>query len=369
MSLSDMPPEFRHADAPDAGPETPAPRRRPAWWVALPALALVAAGLAWTGAWYYAAGRAEREIDNWIVAEGARGRDWSCGNRTIGGYPFRFELSCDGPSVVLQGPTQWTWKAARVHAVAQVWNPRHIIAEFTGPATLSEAATGRTITAGWTLLQVSGAGTGQRLERFSLAANDYTLAEGGATILSARHLELHLRQHPGEAANGALDIAMEVDDATGMALMGGAPAAGAQPAAPVDALLQATITGVPELAILPVEARLLKWQANGGRVKIDQARISAGGGMMAAMGELGLDPQRRLDGMVTVSVVEAGKLLPVLASAGLMPDFLTALAPVLGAAGMPTQVDGANASAFPFVFRNGRVALGILPLGKIGPVF
>lgn len=367
-----MPPEFRHADAPDAGPETPAPRRRPAWWVALPALALVVAGLGWTAAWYYAAGRAEREIDSWMAAEGARGRSWSCDNRRIGGYPFRFELSCDAPSVVIQGPTQWTWKADRVHAVAQVWNPRHIIAEFRGPATLSEAASGRTITAGWTLLQVSRAGTAERLDRFSLAANDYTLAESGATILSARHLELHLRQHPGEATNAALDIAMEVDDATGMALMGGAPAAAtgvATGATPVDALLQATVTGVPGITVLPLEARLARWQANGGRVKIEEARISAGGGMMAASGELGLDPQRRLDGNVTVSVVEAGKLLPVLATAGLMPDFMAGLAPMLGAAGMPTQVDGVNASAFPFVFRNGRVALGILPLGKIGPVF
>lgn len=345
---------------PDAPLEAELPRKRRPWLVVLPFALLVVAGLAWTGAWFYASGRAEREIDAWITAEAAKGRVWSCADRQLGGFPFRFELMCNAPKVMLAGAGQWSWSATRAHAVAQVWNPGHIIAEFQGPAQLSEATTGRQIEANWKLLQVSGVGTRGELERMSVSANDYTLAEGGTTVFVARHAEFHVRRDPADA--GTLDIAMGVKGASGLAT--GMPAG-----APVDGEFQARVSQVPEFRSMPVEERLRLWQTAGGRVTVDVAKLSAGGGAMSANGEIGLDAQRRPDGMLTLSLVNAPALLNALTTAGLMPALAANIAPVLMAAGMPTTVDGANANSFPFVFRGGRVALGILPLGKIGPLY
>ncbi|HEY9211895.1 MAG TPA: DUF2125 domain-containing protein [Ancylobacter sp.] len=346
---------------PDVPLEAELPRRRRPWLVVLPVALFVVAGLAWTGAWFYASARAEQEIDAWIATEATKGRMWNCTDRKLGGFPFRFELMCDQPSVTFAGAGQWSWTAARAHAVAQVWNPQHIIAEFQGPARLQEATTNRQIEANWTLLQVSGVGAKGQLERLSISANDYTLAEGGTNVFAARHAEFHARHHPGDTSN-TLDIAMGVKGATGLAT--GMPAG-----APVDGEFQAMVSQVPEFRAMPVEERLRLWQAAGGRLTVEVAKLSAGGGVMSANGEIGLDPQRRPDGMLTLSLVNAPALLNALTTAGLMPAMAANIAPVLMAAGMPTTVDGANANSFPFVFRGGRVALGILPLGKIGPLF
>lgn len=372
-------------DTPSAPmPETPAKRRR--WLIALPAVALVLAAAGWSVAWFYAAGRAQTEIDAWIAREASEGRNWSCADRELGGFPFRFELICAEPTVSFAGAGQWSARMARAHAVAQVWNPSHIIAEFQGPARLSEAASGRELVGNWSLLQVSGVGREGRAERLSVAANDYSLAEGGTTLFSARHAELHVRHHPGEAA-GTLDIAAGFKGATGLApgapvrasmstSPGAKPAAtaavtpAAAPAAPmVDAEFEATVTGVSPFRSMPPAQRLALWQQAGGRVKLLQAEVSGGGGALSASGDLGLDALRRPDGKLDLSLVKAQQLFTALASAGLMPDFMANLAPAMMMAGLPAKVDGAKASTFPFVFRDGRVALGILPLGKIGPLF
>ena len=118
MSPSDLPPEFRHAE-PLANPTESSAKRRPSWWVAAPVGLLVLLGIIWSGVWYYAAGRAEAEIDAWIAAEAGQGRVWSCKDRQVGGYPFRFELMCSLPSLTLQGPAPVTWTARGAHAVAQ----------------------------------------------------------------------------------------------------------------------------------------------------------------------------------------------------------------------------------------------------------
>ena len=345
---------------PDAPLEAELPRKRRPWLVVLPFAVFVLAALAWTGAWFYASARAEQEIDTWIAAEATKGRVWACANRTLGGFPFRFELMCDQPSVTFAGAGQWSWTAARAHAVAQVWNPQHIIAEFQGPARLAEATTGRQIEANWTLLQVSGVGSKGQLDRVSVSSNDYTLAESGTVVFAAKHAEFHARHHPGDTGN-TLDVAMGVKGASGLAT--GMPAG-----APVDGELQVMVSQVPEFRTMPVEQRLALWQAAGGRVNIEVAKLSAGGGSMSANGEIGLDPQRRPDGMLNLSLVNAPALINALTTAGLMPAMAANIAPLLTVAGLPTA-DGTNASSFPFVFRGGRVALGLLPLGKIGPLF
>lgn len=370
MSSHDRP------SAPAASPAAPPARRRP-WLIALPTVLVVLAGLGWSAAWYYASGRASAEIDAWIAREAAEGRNWNCASRELGGFPFRFELICTEPTVTFAGPGDWSARMTRAHAVAQVWNPNHIIAEFEGPAVLKEAGTGREVTARWSLLQVSGVGSEGRAERVSIAANDYSLAENGTTVFSARHTELHVRHHPGEAA-GTLDIAFGFKGASGMMLgaavtpapvNAAATPVPAVPASTIDGEVEATVTGVPPMRAMPAAQRLALWQQAGGRIDLQVAKVTGGGGALTASGDIGLDAQRRPDGQLNLSLVKAQPLFTALVAAGLMPDFAANLAPALLVAGLPTTVDGQKASSFPFVFRDGRVALGVLPIGKIGPLF
>lgn len=347
-------------NAVSANPSTLAPKRS-RLWIFLPLLTIILLAIGWTAAWYYAAARAEQEITAWIAREAEQGRSWNCADRQLAGFPFRFELICNQPSLEIAGPTPWKWSAARAHAVAQVWNPGHIIAEFQGPATLSEASTGRNLTANWSLLQMSGVGNAGTPERLSVVTSDYVLTEGETTLFFSKHTEFHSRHHPGDSGN-ALDLALNVIGA-GSGAMGG-PATGG-----VNAELETTITQLPPLQAMPLADRLALWQQAGGKLAISLAKITAGGGALTATGEIGLDASRRPDGNLTLNVANAQGLLTGLGTAGLMPEQVSSLAPLLMAAGLPTTIDGQRASAFPFVFRSGRVALGVIPLGKIGPLF
>lgn len=351
------------APAPDgASPSaTSGARKRPVLMIALLS-GIVLGGLGWTAAWFYASARATQEIDGWMAAEAAKGRNWTCQEREFGGFPFRFELICTAPTLTFTGPTSGTVRAARAHAVAQVWNPRHIIAEFDGPAVISTPSYAHEIEVRWSLLQVSGVGRPNRLDRLSIAARDYTLVTAGTTVFGARVAEWHMRHTPGADA-GTLDIAAGVKGATGVVT-------GAAAAAPIDGELEATVTQVPgwQQAQAPM-ARLEAWRGAGGQVKLLEARLSGGGGALNATGTVALDGQRRPEGALDVTVVNAPALMGALSAAGLAPEFLVSLSPALSMVGAPATLDGAPAVSFPFTFREGRVGLGLLPLGKIGPVY
>lgn len=366
MSLPDHPAEPVPALAPDAPDQQPpagpaAPRRR--WLIALPVLLLVLLAIGWTGVWFYASGRVGREVDAWVAAEATQGRIWTCTNREFGGFPFRFELICDAPTLAFAGADagQWTATAQRAHAVAQVWDPGHIIAEFQGPATLAEASTGREAVAEWSLLQLSGVGSGGRPERVSVLAKDYQLSTEGTTVLTAREAVLHVRHHPGEA-DSTLDIATAVKGAKGLFMPGA-------DSPEVDGEMQATVTGMPPFRPMSPQERLALWQQAGGQVKLLEARLAADGGVVSASGTLGLDPQHRLDGTLDVAIAKAPALFGALSGAGMMPEFMVNLAPAMMAMGAPTTLDGTPASSFRFGFRRGQVMLGMIPLGKIGPVY
>lgn len=339
--------------------ETAKPSRP--WKLALPLGLLILLALGWSGVWFYASHRAQSEIEAWIAREALQGRTWSCGERSFGGFPFRFELICTEPTVTFAGTDGWKASAQRAHAVAQVWNPRHIIAEFQGPGVITQGATGRHLEGAWTLLQVSGVGSGGRVERMSLAVDNYALSEGGTTLFAARHGEIHVRHHPGDDTP-TIDLAAGVLGATG-------PNGAGLGKAPVDAELDATITEVPHFRSMPVEERLRAWQAAGGKVKLLLAKATAGAAVLTASGDVGLDTAGQPEGAITVNVAGAEALLKGLAASDLMPPILAGLGSVVGMAGTPTEVDGRKASAFNVRFRDGRVFLGPLPLGRTAPLW
>src|SRR5689334_16162613 len=80
--------------APDATPRTRTSRFR----IFLPTLVLLVLFGALAGFWAFASWRAGLEIDAWLDREARLGRTWTCPNRTIGGFPFRIEVTCDRPS-------------------------------------------------------------------------------------------------------------------------------------------------------------------------------------------------------------------------------------------------------------------------------
>ena len=69
------------------------------WLIALPTVGLVVLAAAWTGFWYFSAGKAQASLDEWRMREANAGRVYRCGEESFGGYPFRIEMHCRDPQV------------------------------------------------------------------------------------------------------------------------------------------------------------------------------------------------------------------------------------------------------------------------------
>src|ERR1043165_4706427 len=72
------------------------PRRPRHWLIAAPLAIVVALGVAWTALWFYAAGEAEKRLNEWQEQQAKGGRLFTCADRSVGGYPFRIEGASAG---------------------------------------------------------------------------------------------------------------------------------------------------------------------------------------------------------------------------------------------------------------------------------
>lgn len=351
------------------------PSRRP-WLIAAPVLVLIALAIAWSVAWIYAANRAEREIEAWIDREARLGRIWNCGERSLSGFPFRFELRCQQPSLETRGGDPVRITSVSAHAVAQIWAPNHIIAEFQPPAKVEDLATGRTYGATWKLLQMSGVGdlSGQP-QRFSLQVHEPQVQEARAqeavaagrpgAAFAAHLFEFHVRRSPAQGGAGpdGLDYAAGLTGGTS-ALLTALGLTG-----PVDLTLQGTASAAADLRPMPVTQRLRAWAAAGGVAKLERFALTSPQVAVSAQGVVSLNPQGQLNGALDLGFSGLTELTRSLDQAGAIPPELSPIVGALAMVGRQTTVEGRKGVSFALGFKDGVLRLGPVPVGVIPPVF
>ena len=96
-------------------------RRRTGRRYTILVLVILAVIAGWTGFWKFAADKAQQTIDGWRAREAKSGRIYDCGSQTVGGFPFRIEVTCDQASAVIRSnEPPMELKAASLLVVAQV---------------------------------------------------------------------------------------------------------------------------------------------------------------------------------------------------------------------------------------------------------
>lgn len=350
----------------------PAPARRRPWLMALPLFVVLALAAGWSLFWVYAAGQVEAVIAGWREREAAAGRHYACGEQTVSGFPFRFELRCGTPRIELTGQQlPLTLQAARAHIVGQVYDPTLLIAEVSGPLTASAAET-PPLRAQWRLVQMSLRGRPAAPQRLSLVADALAVEQlGGAVpvpILTANRMEVHGRIAAGSPQDRpAIELAVTLE---------GARAAAVRPLAeqPLDFSAVALLVGLDNLRPLPLPQRLRQLQAAGGRLEVAHARLQHGATTATAAGELRLAADGHIEGTLRMTVAGLEGILTALG--------LDRVAPALGSArmglalttglsllGRPAELDGRKAVELPLRFAGGAVYLGPLRVGETRPVF
>ena len=79
-----------------------APRRTKRWRIFIAPVALLTIAVAWSAFWFFAASQVDVQADAWRAHEAQSGRDYDCARRSVGGFPFRLEITCAGASVALK---------------------------------------------------------------------------------------------------------------------------------------------------------------------------------------------------------------------------------------------------------------------------
>ncbi|MBE7245694.1 MAG: DUF2125 domain-containing protein [Actinomycetospora chiangmaiensis] len=260
----------------------------------LPYILLALVVVAWSVGWFWIRGRAASEIDGWMAREAAAGRTWTCADRTLTGYPFRIELRC---SAVTLDRSDGRFRLGPTTAVAQVYQPRLVVFESSGPFHVEQGAL--TGDASWRALQGSFHGASEGFTRASIVVDDpkvtVTGVETGPIDISGQHLELHARPDPGRyTSEGAVDVSLRLTRAEVPqfdALTGTQD--------PADLALDAALSQATVLRTGPVPRELERWRQAGGTLDIAGFSLAKGQQRVQAKGTLALDaahrPAGRLD--------------------------------------------------------------------------
>lgn len=376
------------------------PQKRSRWPLFVMPGLLVLLGVGWTGFWFYASGQVGTQFDRWRAREAEAGRVYNCGKLNVGGYPFRFEVTCDNANVELisQTASRKLGKAElnQILAVAQVYNPQLMIAEFTSPLTFTEQGEQQSLILNWKGSQASVYGLPQSPQRMSFVMDDPVLERSAGSVRTplarAKHVELHGRIAEGSAVeNPVIDLAWQLAKGSSDALH---PVLGEA----FDMTTQARLKGLKDFRPKPWPERFREIQAANGRIEILQSRLQQGTLVAVATGSLGISPQGFLDGELQMTVAGLDKIVPALGldkilEQGVPQATLDRLAPGLkaeqvdkamgaldkmipglgnivrqkapaalqagiGMLGQKTELEGRPAQSFPLRFSEGSVYLG-----------
>jgi hypothetical protein len=393
---------------------TLAPRRRPLWRLFIMPVVLLIAAVAWSAFWFYAASEVDAKADAWRAQEAKSGRVYDCARRSVAGFPFRLEVRCDGVSVALlsqtadpaAAQTPVTARFGQILVVAQIYDPRLLIAEFTAPATIVDRDK-QSVLVNWSKARSSVVGLPAIPQRISLVFDDAAVDRINASVQTplarAKHIELHGRLIEG--------IAPEVPAIETVLQIAGGSVQEVHPllAQPFDVDVRTMLTGLKDFQPKPWPQRFREIEAAGGHAEIVQSRIQQGDVIAVASGTLGLSANGRLDGELQMTVAGIEKVIPALGiekmlDEGVPQATLDRIAPGIktqdvnnlfgaldraipglgrivkqnantgvtvgvNALGTEAVLEGKKARAFPLRFVDGAVYIGPLKVGQTPPLF
>jgi hypothetical protein len=390
-----------------------APRRTSRWRIFIAPLLLLLVAIGWSAFWFFAASQVDVQADAWRAREAKSGRLYDCAKRSVAGFPFRLEVACEGASVALvsqaagQPASQpFTAKLGQILVVAQVYDPKRVIAEFTSPATLYDPLSQQSYAVTWGLGHASVAGLPLTPDRVSVEFNDPAIDRVGqmpVPVARAKHAELHGRLAPGSSSDHPV---IESD-----LLINQGSIQGLHPllAEPFDVGVRARVTGLTDFSPKPWPVRFRELQAAGGHIEIVQSRVQQGNLIAVAAGTLGLNANGNIEGELQMTVAGIEKVIPALGIDKMLEDgvpqatldrvapgvktqdlnnlfgALDRAIPGLGkvvkqnanvgvaagisALGKEAELEGKKARSFPLRFVDGAVFLGPLKVAQAPPLF
>lgn len=340
-------------------PSQPAPSQtRPAsrkglYW---PFAALGAVCALWTGFWFYSADKAGRIADNFIAREGERGREWVCPNRQMGGFPFRLEISCQRPQLLIRkgGELQHEGSLGAMRLHARILSPGHFIATLSPPF-LQRSGRASQLEMGWKEAQISLRAGLAGVSELDADVKEPTWAVGSgdkADIKAlAKGFDLHMRRSPGDVPGTEFVGRVSDFTFTPLDMLTGTPD-------PIKLELQAVAPGLlpdPSRRFLDV---VESWRQGGQQARIVVFKATKGLATVDLNGAVGLDEAHRLQGSLAGRAKGLEGLMGRLTKRGGL-DLGGVLDKLGGGQGLPVSL----------VANEGILRYGPFPLVRLDPLY
>lgn len=333
-------------------PSSDTPLHRPArmrrnFILLVVAVAVLVVG--WSIYWWVVTDRVETMLREALVRPLPDGTVVVCDPLAVGGYPFRVEARCGSTAATL--PDGGTLTAGAFTAVALAYDWRKAIFELDGPLS-AQPADGPAITASWTSARASGARDGRLLDSADIVLEAPVLTVAGREAGRAGHLEAHVRRAPGD---------------------GDTPAG-------TDAAISATGLAAPMLP-LPLDVSAVVRIGDGGAalagrgpltegigdeplpLSIRELSLASGAAKLRAAGDLTVDWEGRLDGVLDVTIADPAALAATLRP--FLPEDSQLPAALAGAVAAFGRDDGNGGRTVTVTIRRGRGSIGLIPLGRL----
>lgn len=325
-------------------------------------LSLLAAGLliaavAYTGAWFYAAGALRDRANAFVAGLTGKGITAACVNLDVSGFPAEIGLTCDRIDASDRG-NGGRVEAGAFRSVAQFAHPGRVVSELAGPLQ-AKAPDGYRVRANWEKLSSTATLWFDGLMRARLQVRQLTATVDGPRIPDSLRLKSPAAQAETRQDGADIDIAFTVHklSVTGNPAFSGLPA--------VDVIATATLSGMARLMSGPERlsdpVHLLRGRS--GTLHNLTATLASGASLVV-QGPFSFDGSGRISGSFKLRIERIGawqemidKALPAARDAvGSTKNMLTAMA------------GGTDTATLTLTASHGHLSLGLIPLGTLPPV-
>lgn len=325
----------------------------------LPFVLLLIAAAAWSGFWLWARGQVTTRMDAAVADLGRAGYQISWKQRTVGGYPFRVDVTLRDASV--REPSGWGLDAPELGGEAFLYAPKHwIIAApngltFVRPKGGPVMVTGKLVRASLTHLE-------QQPPSFSFQGEKLTFAPAAGAapfaLQAADLVEFHLRRGPDD--EGGVFARLDNGKAELTGLFG--RIAGDKP---VSIVWNSTLSKISSFHGGDWPDAVRAWSDAGGRMTVRDAKLTAGEALIETTAStLAVGPDGRLRGVMPVSLRQAPKALGAMAQTGVLPETTASAASAVAAARQTGEVTRATIN-----FEAGQMTLGPVAVGPAPRIY
>nr|TFG55098.1 MAG: DUF2125 domain-containing protein [Hyphomicrobiales bacterium] len=312
-----------------------------------PLAVLLLLALAYALYWFVIASRITAELERLGGNEIVPGITLQFAEKSVGGFPFRFDIFLGGVTIAAQGQAGMSaWRSERIAVHAKIYGPRQYILEADGLQTFSWPADGG---APQHILQMTSGITragavleNERLTRFDIDIVNAVIRDASLDAAPMREIRI---------ARAQLQMVVREDDAIGVvaAIDAGEIGAGFRPALGGNLSrlrIDGQITDANTLHDLRSGNESLgeasdAWRMAGGRIILDPIEAAWGGTLLLGKSELALDNRHRLSGLVTANPEDPVSFLGALSQSEMIPANTRAQLAAFRelAAGLPGNLD------------------------------